>query len=217
MLIKFWTLRSRKSWNIACSEILIFWQRKSRSFLRLRATKTLKPRFALSASRLFLVYKSYWPWSLKDRILHSSSTKWWKERNEIEYALRWRNSRLSNCPWLNSQFTLRKISHSSYSGGYELNIDCWIEPDEEIDPDEPPRYRKIFNSRKHPSGRFDLPWNGKSFRLCFSNHFRKSKEHRVIQLECQIANYPSFFLDKLVFGCISCGAKMPLLENSHAF
>ena len=30
---------------------------------------------------------------------------------------------------------------SFFKGGYELGIDCWIEPDEEIDLDEPQRYR----------------------------------------------------------------------------
>ncbi|CBY41832.1 unnamed protein product [Oikopleura dioica] len=72
-----------------------------------------------------------------------------------------------------------EFEYDVVKGGYELGIDCWIEPDEEIDLDEPQRYRKIFNSRRHQGGRFKLPWNGRSYRLCFSNHFSTSTDKLV--------------------------------------
>ena len=91
--------------------------------------------------------------------------EWSLESSETENLRKWRNKI--------AHFTFSSSHFSFLKGGYELGIDCWIEPDEEIDPNEPQRYRKIFNSRRHQGGRFKLPWNGKSYRLCFSNHFRR--------------------------------------------
>lgn len=57
-------------------------------------------------------------------------------------------------------------------GGFEMTIDCWITEvaeeinDEEVNPDS-----KLYSKRRKQTGSFELPWNGNSYQICFSNKF----------------------------------------------
>jgi hypothetical protein len=104
-------------------------------------------------------------------------------------------------------------------GGYELGIDCWIEPDEEIDPDEPQRYRLITkpglvkilikkNLQQQTTSRRTLQTPLE--RKILSPLFFKPFQARVL-----ISSY--FLRNKLIFGYVLCGAKKSFSKTSHAF
>jgi len=55
-------------------------------------------------------------------------------------------------------------------GGFELTIDTWIEPETTNQQDDG-KYHKLYQNRRRSGGEFNLPWDGKWYRICFSNQF----------------------------------------------